>query len=247
LSSSAALAIALLRGLRQQFRLPLDEMALARLGQAVENDFVGAPVGILDLMASSMAQDRAALFLDTRDLSYRLVPLPDSLEIAVVDSGVTHAHVSGEYRVRREECARAASLLGVRALRDAQLTQVSGLPAPLDRRARHVVTEDERVLQAVDALEKGDLPRLGALFSASHASMRDDFAVSVPPVDQLVAVAETHPAVFGARLTGGGFGGCIVLACRAGEAAAAAEATATRWARETGGSPRVHVPWRRTT
>ncbi|MES2644273.1 MAG: galactokinase [Myxococcota bacterium] len=243
LSSSAALAIALLRGLRDTFALTLSDLDLARLGQAAENDFVGAPVGILDLMASSLAGERTALFLDTRTLAWRSVPLPAGLGIAVVDSGITHAHATGDYRLRRDECTRAAALLGVPALRDADLAGAGGLPPPLDGRVRHVVTEDARVLEAVEAIERGDLPRLGQLFLASHASMRDDFAVSLPPIDRLVEVAAAHPAVFGARLTGGGFGGSIVLACRAGAEREAARTTAERWARETGGTPRVHVPW----
>ncbi len=243
LSSSAALCVALLRALRAAYALPLGDVDLARVGQMAENDFVGAPVGILDFMASSLAGERAALFLDTRSLAWRAVPLPDGLDIAVVDSGITHAHATGDYRVRRAECAQAAQLLGLRALRDATLDALDVLPPTLRRRARHVVTEDARVLEAVRAIEAGDLPWLGRLFSASHASMRDDFAVSLPPIDRLVEVAEEQPDVFGARLTGGGFGGSIVLACRAGTAEAVAAATAAAWAAETGGAPRVHVPW----
>lgn len=245
LSSSAALEVALLRGLRALYPLTLDDLEIARLGQRAENDLVGAPVGIMDQVAASLGSERTALFLDTRTLAWRAIPLPPTIELAVVDSGITHAHASGEYRVRRDECARAATLLGVAQLRDVapgDLSAVNRLPPPLDRRARHVVTEDARVLAATAALEAGDLERLGPLLYASHASMRDDFEVSLPAIDALVEAARADPDVIGARLTGGGFGGCVVLVCRAGRAAEAARRVAAAWAKETGGAPVVRVP-----
>ncbi len=245
LSSSAALEIALLRALREAFGLALDDVTLARLGQRAENDFVGAPVGIMDQMAASLASEHAALFLDTRDLSWRAVPLPAGTELAVVDSGITHAHASGEYGVRRAECERAAKALGVHQLRDVgpdDLSRIARLPPPLDRRARHVVTEDARVLAAVAAIEAGDARRFGALMSASHASMRDDFEVSLPEIDRLVDLCHAEAGVLGARLTGGGFGGCVVLLVEEGRARDAAAAAAARWIVETGGSPCIRIP-----
>jgi galactokinase len=237
LSSSASFEIAVLRALRAAFALPLDDVALARLGQQVETEFVGAPVGIMDQMAASLADSGSALFLDTRSLAYEKVALPLAADLVVINSGVTHSHAGGEYRTRRQECERAAAALGVRVLRDlgpADLERVAALPAPLDRRARHVVTENARVLEAVTALRAGDLPRLGALLAAGHASLRDDFAVSIPEIDLLVSLASGTPGVHGARLTGGGFGGSIVVLADRHHAAAAGAAIADAYARATG-------------
>ncbi len=245
LSSSAALEVALLRALRQAFDLPPDDVQIALLAQRAENDFVGARVGIMDQMAASLADEHTALFLDTRSLVYERVPLPPNGELVVVHSGVVHDHASGDYNTRRAECERAAELLGVAQLRDldlGDLPRVESLPAPLDRRARHVVTEDARVLEAVDALRAGDARRLGALFLASHASMRDDYAVSVPDVDQLVDLAAADPDVFGARLTGGGFGGSIVALAAAGTARRVARDLTERYARSSGRVATVLVP-----
>jgi len=177
-------------------------------------------------MACSLADTSAALFIDTRTLTYTRVPLPPGVELLVINSGVRHSHASGDYRVRRDECHRAAALLGVKALRDVALNDlraIDGLPDPLNRRARHVVTENARVLATVDALGRSDLKEVGRLFLESHASMRDDFEVSVPEVDAIVERALRDPAVYGARLTGGGFGGAVVVLARAGEARKAAE------------------------
>jgi galactokinase len=245
LSSSAALAVSLLRALREAFGLALEDVALARVGQRAETDFVGARVGVMDQMAASLADRRTALFVDTRSLAWERVPLPAGVELVVVDSGVAHDHARGEYNTRRSECERAAALLGVRALRDvspAELPRLAALPPPLAARARHVVTENARVQDAVAALRAADAPRLGALFEASHASLRDDFAVSVPAVDALVALAGREPGVFGARLTGGGFGGAVVALVEAGSGARVGAAVVRRFAAETGGRATLLVP-----
>jgi galactokinase len=220
LSSSAALEVSVLRALRRVFDLALDDVTIAKLGRAAETDFVGAPIGIMDQMASSLAGERAALFIDTRTLAYERVPLPPSFEIVVIDSGVAHDHATGGYATRRAECERAAELLGVKALRDVvDVAATSALPDPLSRRARHVVTENARVLEAVACLRRGDDRRLGELLSESHASLRDDFAVSVEAVDRLVDCAMRDPACLGARMTGGGFGGAIVALAKKGAGA----------------------------
>ena len=217
LSSSAALEVSLLRALRSAFALALDDVAIAQVARAAENDFVGAPVGIMDQMASSLADDHTALFLDTRTLHFERLPLPPTVELVVIDSGVTHDHVAGHYRTRRAECEKAAALLGVTELRDvSDLDAVARLPTPFDRRARHVVTENARVLAAARNMRDGDARALGALFDASHASLRDDFEVSVSDVDRLVAIAQRESDVFGARMTGGGFGGAIVALAERG-------------------------------
>jgi galactokinase len=244
LSSSAALEVALLRALRSALSLTIDDVELALIGQRAENGLVGAPVGIMDQLASSLATEAAALFIDVRDLRMRPVPLPSGSELLVISSGVAHDHASGDYRTRRAQCESAAALLGVDLLR--QIAEddprLSALPEPLGRRARHVVTENARVLATVAAMERGDLFAVGELFAASHRSMRDDYEVSVPAVDTLVEIAAAHPAVFGARLTGGGFGGSIVALCRAGSAAAAGHVVAETYRVCTGLHPSVLVP-----
>jgi galactokinase len=245
LSSSAALEIALLRALDGVFSLGLDAVAMARVGQRAENDFVGAPVGIMDQMACRLAGTSHALFIDTRSLAWERIALPRAGELVVIDSGVTHAHAGGDYRRRRDECARAAALLGVPALRDLafhELARAAALPPPLDRRARHVVTENARVLAAVGALRAGEAKALGALFAASHASMRDDFEMSVAEIDLLVRLAADEPAVFGARLTGGGFGGAVVMLASRGAGAACAARIARAYAARSGRAPTVLLP-----
>ncbi len=246
LSSSAALLVALLRALRDAFGLALDDVALARLAQRVENDFVGVRVGVMDPMAASLADSDAALFLDTRSLAFRRVPLPrEAFELAVVDSGVAHRHAGGGYNARRAECEEAAQRLGVAQLRDlapGDLDRAMALPEPLGRRVRHVVTENARVLNAVAAIETHDAAALGALFDASHASMRDDYEVSTPDVDRLVGLAQAAPEVFGARLTGGGFGGAVIALCRPGTAAAVAARVAAAYTEQTDRAATVLVP-----
>jgi galactokinase len=245
LSSSAALEIALLRAFREAFMLPLDDVPMALLAKRAENDFVGAPVGVMDQMACTLASDGKALFLDTRSLEWKLVPLPASAELVVFNSGIAHNHSKGDYRTRRAECEEAARTLGVGQLRDVDLAdvpRVMALPDPLGRRARHVVTEDARVLDAVRALQAGDLEALGALFYASHASMRDDYEVSVPEVDLIVELAGAMPEVHGARLTGGGFGGSVVMVAKPGTAADVAQKVSAAYAAKTGRAGTVLVP-----
>jgi len=229
LSSSAALQVALTRALRRLFSLALNDVQLAMIAHRAETAFVGAPVGIMDQMVCSLGERSTALFLDTRAQSFERVPIPATLELGVVDSGITHSHVTGEYKTRRRECAQAAGLLGVAELRDVSigdLPRIERLPEPLNRRARHVVTENARVLAAVEALRHEDSPALGRLFLESHASMRDDFDVSLPEIDLLVDIASRSPRTYGARLTGGGFGGSIVMLCERGAAADATHAVA---------------------
>jgi len=245
LSSSAALEVAVLRALRQAFDLAISDVEIARLGQRAENDLVGAPVGIMDQMAASLADERRALFLDTRSLHYERVPLPPAAGIAVIDSAVPHHNVASEYRTRREECERAAALLGVPQLRDLDyhdLWRLAALPDPLDCRARHVITENARVRAAVTAMQSGDLERLGQLFVASHESLRDDYEVSVPEVDRLVDIARAEPGVYGARMTGGGFGGAVVVLCAAGRAREAGDRITAEYRRQTGRPGRRLVP-----
>jgi galactokinase len=245
LSSSAALLVALLRAFRDAFALDLPDVPLARLAKRAENDFVGAPVGIMDQMACTLAGDRQALFLDTRSLDYTIVALPPGIELVILNSGIAHNHAKGDYGTRRAECERAAEALGVAQLRDldsSDLPRIMTLPDPLGRRARHVVTEDERVLAAVRAIKAGDVENLGRLFYASHDSMRDDYEVSIPEIDLLVDLGRTDSDIHGARLTGGGFGGSVVMLARPGAAAAAAERIRREYTRRTGAPATVLVP-----
>jgi galactokinase len=245
LSSSAALLIAVGRALRAVAGLPIDDLQLARLARKAETDFVGAPVGIMDQMACSLADESSALFIDTETLRYERVALPATGALLVIDSGVRHSHVGGEYRTRREECARAAAALGVKSLREigeGDLSAIASLPEPLNRRARHVVTENARVLAAVAALRRGDLIEVGRLFDASHLSMRDDFQISTPTVDALVAAAKSVRGVYGARLTGGGFGGSIVALTEPSRVVTAGEAIIAEQNRRFPHHARVLVP-----
>jgi galactokinase len=245
LSSSAALLVAVLRAFREACGLAIEDIRLARLAKRAENDFVGAPVGIMDQMAVTLASDGQALFLDTRSLDFTLVAMPAGAELIVINSGVAHNHAKGDYRTRRAECERTAERLGVAQLRDvgaADLPRVMQLPDPLGRRARHVVTEDDRVLAAVAAMRSGDLAALGQLFYASHASMRDDYEVSIPEIDLLVELARGEADVYGARLTGGGFGGSVVMLAREGSGRAVAGRIASSYTARSGRVATVLVP-----
>jgi galactokinase len=244
LSSSASLEVALLRGLRAMFSLTLDDVVVAKIAQRAETGLVGAPVGIMDQMAASLADVDAALFLDTRSLEFERVPLPPATALIVIHSGVVHRHAGGEYRVRRTECEAAARLLGVRELRDATVADLerAALPPPLDRRARHVVTENARVVRGLAALKAGDAQQFGALMAASHESMRADFEISTAEIDLLVGLARDADGVFGARLTGGGFGGSIVALADASNVGDAAARIAAEYARRVPLRPTVLIP-----
>ena len=231
LSSSAALSVALLRALRALHQWSIADEPLAVLARRVETDFIGVPVGPMDPFACMLGSQGQALFLDTRTLAWERIALPRGLEIAVVNSGIRHSHATGSYRMRQQECVEAAASLGLAALRDAtseHTAAIDALPGVLARRARHVVSENARVLQAVQALRQRDLVGLGRLIDASHASLRDDFEVSTAEIDAMVDIARAESGVLGARMTGGGFGGSIVILTRAGRAGSVAAAVARK-------------------
>ena len=243
LSSSAALEVAVLRVLRAAYAWPADDVELAMLAHRAEVEFVGARVGVMDQLASSCGIDGEALLIDCRDVTFEPVALPAGAGIAVISSGIRHSNAAGGYNARRAECERAASLLEVQSLRQVEsVDAVSRLPAPLDRRVRHVVTENRRVLDLVEAFGVGELETAGRLMGESHDSLRDDYEVSVPGVDRLVAAAAAREDVYGARMTGGGFGGSVVLLCRAGTAAAAASAVVDECGGRDEPRPEVLVP-----
>lgn len=216
LSSSAAIESAVAMALNGLWELGLDRSTLARVGQWAENVVVGAPTGIMDQSASLLGEQDAAVFLDCRSLVAEIVPLglaEAGLEVMVVDTRVSHAHADGGYGERRRQCEVGAAALGVRALRDLTLADLPRARAALDdvvfRRVRHVVSEDARVLETVHRLRVEGPTAIGDLLDASHASMRDDFAISTPELDLAVETARAHGAL-GARMTGGGFGGSAI-------------------------------------
>jgi galactokinase len=239
LSSSAALEVATLRALRSLLSIELDDVSLARLAQRAEIEYAGVNCGIMDQMAASLGDQCHMLFIDARSLAHRLLPLPANSELIVVDSGVPRSLATSKYNERRAECEEAARLLGVAALRDVDdPRRVEALPSPYRERARHVVTENLRVLEAAAGV---DAVRFGALMNASHASLRDDYQVSIAELDDLAACLRAAPQVYGARLTGAGFGGACVALCRDGcahDAAAAALACYTA----TGRRGRILIP-----
>jgi galactokinase len=215
-SSSAALEVAMLRALRELLQIPLGDVEVAKLAQRAEIEYAGVKCGIMDQMASSLANDGHMLFLDTRTLKREVLPLPADSEILVIDSGVARSLAGSKYNERREECEQAAEMLEVAALRDVtdeHLTEA--LPDPLCRRARHVITENNRVLRAREGVSAAEF---GQLMNASHRSLRDDYEVSIPALDELVALLQDQSDVYGARLTGAGFGGACVALCKTGTA-----------------------------
>ncbi|BCJ37701.1 galactokinase [Actinocatenispora thailandica] len=223
LSSSHALECAVLGALTDLSDVDIPVTARPRLVQRSENGYVGAPTGILDQSASILCQAGHALFLDCRDLSNEQVPFDlaaAGLALLVIDTRAPHQHTDGEYAKRRSACEAAARVLGVPALRDVSGEHLDAALAALPddesrRRVRHVVTENQRVLDTVSLLRAGQLRAIGPLLSASHTSMRDDYEITVPPVDTAVAAALSAGA-YGARMTGGGFGGCVLALTDAG-------------------------------
>ncbi|MFJ5176440.1 galactokinase [Streptomyces griseoviridis] len=225
LSSSAALEVVIALALDDLFELGLKRWQLARLCQRAENVYVGAPTGIMDQTASACCERGHALFLDTRDLSQKQIPLDlaaEGMRLLVVDTQVKHAHSDGEYGKRRAGCEKGAALLGVDALRDIPYDGLDAALARLGdddeviRLVRHVVTEDQRVEHAVALLESGETRAIGPVLTAGHASLRDDFRISCPELDLVVDTALAGGAL-GARMTGGGFGGSAIVLAEASD------------------------------
>ncbi|MGA8284483.1 MAG: galactokinase [Candidatus Sulfotelmatobacter sp.] len=219
LSSSASLEVAVGYALLDLAGDPIDLRKLALLCQKAENEFVGARCGIMDQFISSHGQNGHALLLDCRSLEYRPLPLGDEARLVICDTMVRHSISGGEYNRRRAECEAgvrclAAHLPDVGALRDVTINDLAtcggDLPETIMRRCRHVISENARVLQAASALERKDLETFGILMRESHTSLREDFAVSCAELDSMVELAGQAPGVYGARMTGGGFGGCTI-------------------------------------
>jgi galactokinase len=235
LASSAALEVAVALALTDAADFELSSLDLALACQQAEHTATGVPCGIMDQLVSVAGVAKSALLIDCRSFAVRPVPLPGELALVVVHSGIERALVDSAYAERRQDCERVARDLGLDALRDASLDQVAHEP-----RARHVVSENARVLEAAAALEARDFEQVGQIMRASHASLRDDFEVSLPELDALVSALDEAGA-FGARLTGAGFGGCVVSLAEHRTAAAVADTAAVQYHAETGATPTVYI------
>ena len=225
-------------------------MQLALLGQKAENRYVGVNCGIMDQFASACGQADRLMLLDCRSLEYRSLPLPENSVIVVADTTVRRKLTSGEYNDRRAACEEAVRLLscdlpGIQALRDVSVETFNRLsntlPVTVEKRARHVVEEIERTRQAIPMLEQGQTHEFGRLMNACHISLRDLYEVSIPELDTMVQIAQSLPGCFGARLTGGGFGGCTVNLVSSDQAEAFALALGPEYERRTGLHPEIHI------
>nr|WP_315229283.1 galactokinase [uncultured Albidiferax sp.] len=247
LSSSASLEVAVGQAFNALYNSELltpTDIALA--AQKAENSFVGVNCGIMDQLISACGEADHALLIDCRSLSTQAVPVPAGLAVMIVHSHVQRGLVGSEYNTRRQQCEAAAAHYGVKALRDIDIARLerdaAGLDAAVLRRARHIVTENQRTLDAAQALSNGDLQRLGQLMAASHDSMRDDFEITVPPIDHLVAILQAAIGPQGgARMTGGGFGGCVVALLPEAVVPTARAAVAAQYRAPNGDAATVYV------
>ncbi|WP_342755089.1 galactokinase [Pantoea sp. MBD-2R] len=215
LSSSASLEVAVGTVFQQLYQLPLDGAAIAVNGQEAENQFVGCNCGIMDQLISALGEKDHAMLLDCRTLGTQPVPMPEDIAVVIINSNFRRSLVGSEYNTRRQQCEAGARFFDKTSLRDVDLQQFAAREQELDplvaKRVRHVLTENARTLEAASALAKGDLARMAVLMAESHASMRDDFEITVPPIDTLVEIIKaTLGERGGVRMTGGGFGGCVV-------------------------------------
>jgi galactokinase len=225
-------------------------MQLALLGQKAENRYVGVNCGIMDQFASACGEAERLMLLDCRSLEYRALPLPENTVIVVADTTVRRKLTSGDYNDRRAACEEAVRLLahdlpGLKSLRDVSLETFNRLaptlPVTVQKRARHVVEEIERTRQAIPLLEQGQTGEFGQLMNACHNSLRDLYEVSVPELDTMVAIAQPLPGCFGARLTGGGFGGCTVNLVSSDQAEAFSRSLGPEYERRTGLHPEIYI------
>jgi galactokinase len=223
LSSSAALEVAAARAFTAASELAWEPLAMARITQRAETDWVGVPCGIMDQLVSIAGVAGHALLIDCRTLEFSPVPLPEGTAVVVLDTSTRRGVAASAYEERRNQCREAARLLGAASLRDVTRRDLArssaALPETILRRARHVVAENERTEQAAHALRRGDAIEVGSLMNESHASLRDDFEVSTPELEAIVAVSRARADCLGARLTGAGFGGCAVALVRQGDLA----------------------------
>jgi galactokinase len=250
LSSSASLEVATALALSSISGIDVPRLGLAKLCQKAEHEYVGTRCGIMDQFTAVFGAAGHALMLDCRSLEYQLLPIPHDFRLVVCNSMVRHELASGEYNRRRADCEDGVRLLqphlpGIRALRDVAVADLEAnkqvLPATVYRRCRHIVTENQRVLAAAKALQSGDAGRFGHLMCRSHASLRYDYQVSCRELDLLVDLASSSPGVYGARMTGGGFGGCTVNLLRADASASFEEHIAHAYREATGIIPEIYI------
>jgi galactokinase len=250
LSSSAALEVATALALGSVSGIDVPPLDLVKLCQKAEHEFVGTRCGIMDQFVAVYGATGHALMLDCRSLEYQLLPMPDNFRLVVCNSMVRHELASGEYNRRRADCEEGVKLLQphlpeIRALRDVEVADLEAwkqvLPSTVYRRCRHVVTEDQRVLAAAKALQSGEAERFGNLMYESHTSLRDDYEVSCKELDLLVDLASSRAGVYGARMTGGGFGGCTVNLLRADAADSFKEHISQAYREATGIIPEIYV------
>jgi galactokinase len=245
LSSSAALEMAAARAFAAVSGWTWEPMSMARAGQRAENDWVGVNCGIMDQMISAAGQSGHALLIDCRSLEAQAVPLPPVTAVVVLDTATRRGLVDSAYNERRAQCEAAARLFGVPALRDLNEAQFWAradlLEETIRRRARHVITENARTLEAAEVMRRGDAGALGRLMAESHASLRSDFEVSSKELNVMVECARGHPACYGARMTGAGFGGCAVALVKEAAATSFAQAVAACYEERTGIHPQVYV------
>jgi galactokinase len=250
LSSSAALEVAVGYALQHTLHHDIDRTVLALTCQRAENEFVGARCGIMDQFVSCHGRAGCALLIDCRSLEYEALRIPPEIRLVVCNTMVKHDHSLGEYNVRRSQCEEgmrrlAAVLPGIQALRDVTCEQLEENRARLTdvvyRRCRHIVSENDRVLRMAERLKSGDLLGISRLMRESHQSLRDDFEVSCPELDLMVEIASAKPGVYGARMTGGGFGGCTINLVEASEAKAFRESVAVEYDSKTGLRPEIHI------
>ncbi len=250
LSSSASIEVATALALAAESGLSIDRVQLAQICQLAENEFVGMRCGIMDQFISLHGRANHALMLDCRSLQFELVPIPESVKLVICNTGVKHKLAGGEYNRRREECevavrSLAKALPGIRALRDVSEEELEQhrelLSQVVYKRARHVVKENARVLDGMEALRAGDLQRFGECMAESHESLRDLYEVSCAELDVMVELANRQPGVYGARMTGGGFGGATINLVDAQRAGAFAESMASAYQKETGIVPTILV------
>ena len=246
LSSSASFEIAILKALSALYELPLDGVQAALLGQKAENTFVGCSCGIMDQLVSAMGHEGSAMLLDCQSLAIEHSPLPSSHQIVIINSNVKRGLEDSEYNLRREQCEQGASLLSVPSLREATIemleTAKPHMPEVVYRRARHIITENARTLSASEALKVGDITTVSEAMAESHVSMRDDFEITVPPIDYLVEIiGEVLGETGGVRMTGGGFGGCVVALVPTDSVDAVKQVVADKYFDETGYKADIYV------
>ncbi|EMB4321875.1 galactokinase [Pluralibacter gergoviae] len=239
LSSSASLEVAVGTVFQQLYHLPLDGAQIALNGQEAENQFVGCNCGIMDQLISALGKKDSALLIDCRSLGTKAVPMPQGAAVIIINSNFKRTLVGSEYNTRREQCETGARFFQQPALRDVTLDEFNAVASELDplvaKRVRHVLTENARTVEAADALAKGDLARMGVLMAESHASMRDDFEITVPQIDTLVEIVKDAIGdKGGVRMTGGGFGGCVVALVPDGLVETVRDAVSAQYEARTG-------------